>query len=75
MAYAHALEIPGLEVGGRKLRIELAAQCIKEQAALLDDFALWHQRQERALRTSYPDLGLTCLPPGTLLPAPQGVWI
>ena len=63
-----------MDAGGRKLRLELAAQCVKEQAASLDDFALWHQRQERDLRASYTDLGLPCPPAGTLLPAPQGVW-
>ncbi len=39
MAYANGLDIPGLEEGGRKVRIELAAQCVKDQAALLDEFA------------------------------------
>ena len=74
IAYANDLEIPRMDAGGRKLRLELAAQCVKEQAATLDDFALWHQRQERDLRASYTELGLTCPPAGTLPPAPQGVW-
>ena len=63
-----------MTTSGRKLRLELAAQCVQEQATLLDDFALWYQRQERELRASYTDLGLPCPPAGTLLPAPQGVW-
>jgi hypothetical protein len=69
IAYANDLEIPRIDSGGRKLRLELAAQCVKEQAATLDDFALWHQRQEPDLRASYTDLRLMCPPAGTLPPA------
>ena len=41
---------------------------------MLDDFEMWHHRQERDLRASYTDLGLMCPPAGTRPPAPQGVW-
>ena len=74
IAHANELDIPGMDAGGRKLRHELAAQCVKEQAATLDDFEMWHHRQERDLRASYTDLGLMCPPAGTRPPAPQGVW-
>ncbi len=63
-----------MDISTRKLRLELAMHCVREQATLLDDLALWYQRQERDLRASYTDLRLPCPPRGTLLPAPQGVW-